>query len=130
MTVYRTTDEQFEAVKDEARKWIEYFGLSEWEIFFRCEHMENLDQARCYANIEGKVCTLELARWQGEACMESEIRKSAFHEVCELLLREMECLALDSDIPCALREKFMIAAKHGVIRRLENSLYRRSKEEA
>lgn len=68
----------FEIFKDEALKWRDLFGLKDWEILFSFRHIENFDQARCYANVEGKICTLELARWHAEACTEEDIRKSAF----------------------------------------------------
>lgn len=113
----------FEIFKDEARKWINLFGLKDWEIIFRFEETEDFDRAICGINWAGKICNLTLARWHSEERTEDEIRKYAFHEVCELLLTEMERIALDEEIPYTERKGLTEAARHGVIRRLENSLF-------
>nr|DAE79003.1 MAG TPA: hypothetical protein [Caudoviricetes sp.] len=121
--IYELEQRHFDIFKDEARKWINLFGLKDWEIFFRFEEMEDFDRALCRTNWAGKVCNLALARWHSEERTEGDIRKYAFHEVCELLLTEMERIALDEEIPYTERKGLAEAARHGVIRRLENSVF-------
>ncbi len=121
--IIELSDAQFLVFKDEARKWINLFGLKDWEIFFRLEETEEFNRAECHINWSGKVCNLVLGRWQTEERSDSELRKIAFHEVCELLLAEMERISLDEEIPYAERKGLAEAARHGVIRRLENSVF-------
>lgn len=121
--IYELEQRHFDIFKDEARKWINLFGLKDWEIFFRFEETEDFDRALCHTNWAGKVCNLTLARWHSEERTEGDIQKYAFHEVCELLLTEMERIALDEEIPYTERKGLAEAARHGVIRRLENSVF-------
>lgn len=129
--MYRTTEEQFEAFKDEARKWIEYFGLSEWEIFFHHKNGSK-ERALCDVHNEGHIAVLSLGReWEAlEEPDEEAVRKCAFHEVCELLLMDDWYIATLEDLSLEQREQLLEKVRHRVIRRLENSLYRKSKEEA
>lgn len=114
---------QFEIFQEEALRWINLFGLKDWEIFLRFEETEEGNRAECRINWLGKICNLVLARWQSHDLTNGEIRKCAFHEVCELLLTEMEKVALDEEIPYTERSGLTEAARHGVIRRLENSVF-------
>ena len=120
------TETQFEVFKEEAGKWLEFFGLKDWEIRFSFEHNDDFDRARCYTNWLGRICTLELARWQSEERSDEEIRKVAFHEVCELLLAEMENISMDEEVPYSERKGLLETSRHGVIRRLENSVFKQS----
>lgn len=121
--IVELSDAQFLVFKNEAQKWINLFGLKDWEIFFRFEGTEEFNRAECRINWSGKVCSLVLGRWQTEEHSDNEIRKCAFHEACELLLAEMERISLDEEIPYAERKGLTEAARHGVIRRLENSVF-------
>lgn len=117
------TEKQFEIFKEECQRWIQLFGLKDWEIFFRFEETEDLNRAECRINWLGKVCNLVLSPWHSEERSEGEIRKYAFHEVCELLFAEMEKIALDEEIPYEERIGLTESARHGVIRRLENPVF-------
>ena len=130
MLTYRTTEEHFEAFQDEARKWIAYFGLSEWEIVFR--HREVDGRAMCDAHSEGHIAVLTLSsEWKTvEEPDEAGVRKSGFHEVCELLLMDDWFAATNTDLTPEQRERQLEKERHRIIRRLENSLYRQSKERA
>lgn len=121
--IVELSDAQFLVFKNEAQKWVNLFGLKDWEIFFRFEETEAFNRAECRINWSGKICNLILGRWQTDERSDGEVRKLAFHEVCELLLAEMERISLDEEIPYAERKGLAEAARHGVIRRLENSVF-------
>lgn len=116
------TDKDFQCFKDEANHWIRFFGLLDWRVDYSFEKLNG-----CYAeirsNFQGKCATIALDRFPEEELSTDQIRKSAFHEVCELLLRELCNVALNDEIPYEEREKLTEIAAHGVIRRLENTVF-------
>lgn len=117
------SEKDFIVFQEEAKKWIEFWGLKDWEVFFKFEHCESLDRAQCWINWRGRICTLVLAKFQPEERTECDIRKMAFHESCELLLHDMEAIALDEEIPHEERKGLTESYRHAVIRRLENSIF-------
>lgn len=119
--MYDLTEEDFQIFKAECKKWLDFFGITEWEISYSFEYLESRAESRIHWR--GKQCTFCLTthspKWD-----KFDARKSAFHEVCELLLTEMEFTALDEEIPYKERKGLTESARHGVIRRLENSVFR------
>lgn len=117
------TGKDFELFKKEAQYWIDAFGLKDWRIYYAFERIEDA-YATCSYHWHGKIATLTLDKWPSETRTDEEIRRSAFHEVCELLLVEMRQFALDEVIPHEERKGLTDSAAHGVIRRLENSVFK------
>lgn len=120
--MYDLTEEDFQIFKTECQKWLDFFGITEWEISYKFEYMDC--RAECRVNWRGRQCILCLTthrpKWE-----KFDVRKSAFHEVCELLLTEMEYTALDEEIPYSERKGLVESERHGVIRRLENSVFQK-----
>lgn len=123
--MYQLSESDFELFKSEANKWIEKFGLKDWSISFAFEHLQD-NYAECRYKWLGRIAVLVLSKWMDEETSKEQIRKSAFHEVCELLLVVMEKTALDEAIPYDERMGLTDSARHGVIRRLENSIFQDS----
>jgi len=111
--MYKTTKKDFAIFKAEAKKWIKYFGLTEWEYYW--EHSDIDSTARCQFNCSEMTALIILAT---EMDVKQDFKLSAFHEVCELLLAPMTDLVL---------EQYSIAKScsvtHNIIHRLENSIF-------
>lgn len=123
--IYELEDHHFEVFKEEARKWMTFWGLTEWEVFFVFSPDEDGCRASCYTKHFDKICHLALNK-RPDLCEppnEISIRKSAFHEVCELLLSSLTFIALDEEIPYTERKGLTESESHAVIRRMENALF-------
>lgn len=118
------TDKDFQCFKDECQYWINRFGLLDWRVDYTFELLKDDCYARYAGNWEGKTATLTLNKLAFQEVSTDQIRKSAFHEVCELLLLELRNIALDEEIPFEERKWLTTCAAHGVIRRLENSVFK------
>lgn len=121
-----STREFFPAFQDEACKWIDRFGLRGWQLEILCQNQEEQPdvgdaKAICRAIQRGRVAQIVLnAEWPDWTSLsEFEVRRSAFHECCELLLMRLEWLAFDrSTTQEAFEEE-----RHIVIRTLENAVF-------
>lgn len=121
MTV--TTKSDFELFKAESEKWIDIFGLKDWEVKYNHRDGNGQDYACFSSNPENRCVTLGLyKKWPKSDKVKKtsdEIRLSAFHEVCHIFL---ETLA-----SCA-RTRFIMSHEldescHGIIRTLERVLF-------
>ena len=89
------TDAEFGVFKTEVLRWVEVFGLNDWEVRVErrpTSQMADLNyMAQCHADLEGMGATISLgAVLPDEYADEREIRNSALHEVLELLLIELD----------------------------------------
>lgn len=116
--MYKTTKKDFAEFKGEVGYWKLYFGLLNWEV--ECCHADaEGSRARCWVDIPGRMATLELALSWNETPQKNSIKLSAFHEICELLLRDL------SGMCEAFYSKRLVDQKtHDVIRRLENTIFK------
>ena len=118
----RTTSRDFEIFKREAELWIGRLGLTDWSVDFF--HSDNPDGRPCRAwfrgEIEGRFCLIGLSPdWSGIKITDEAVRKSAFHEVCEVMLMPLAWVA-----ECRYaREEEIPEATHTIIRRFENLFY-------
>lgn len=114
----------FELFKTECLKWIEIFGLKGWKVGF--EHKETND-AYAHVKVDGIVdrfVIFVLNSKPDETDLHYDVKKTAFHEVCELLLWRMEYIGTCRYVqPEELPEE-----RHNIIRILENSFYKMYKE--
>ena len=117
--VYKATKKDFELFRKEAEKWIKYLGLLNWEVRY-CYDIDNDCRASCTADNNGRIATLAFSLHWPYKPKTSEIRLVAFHEVAELLLEPLEHIANS----IYRNQGEFEAAKHDVIRTLENTLFR------
>ena len=117
------TEKDFSIFKEEAKKWIDTFGLKDWDVTFDFSLLEN-SRAECCVNWHGKAALITLGQFPRGEMTQEDVRKSAFHEVCELLLSDMEFTALNEEILHAERKLMTEVARHAVIRRMENSIFK------
>ncbi len=118
---YKTTKKDFVLFKQEVRKWIDILGLKSWDLDI--VHKNNGDMPSavgwCRFNLIGRCATIGLAeKWELEITDKS-IRKTAFHEVSELLTARLNVVASERCITQAEIEESV----HELIRTLENVLW-------
>ena len=116
----KTTAKDFKLFKEECQKWIDFFGLKGWEVYFEHNKDEDIYIARLRPDVENKTCTIVLAvDWGNSPLDKRELKKTAFHEVVELFLSRFRYLALRRDI----RETEIIEENHHIVRTLENIIF-------
>lgn len=111
--------------KNECAIWIKLMQLGgEWEFF--CEPISNAD-------VRAQTCVYDSAR-QVKFQMNmhthdnfnldyKDVQKTAFHEVCEVLLYDLERIARLEDISAEQKEAMLIRTRHKVIHHLEKLFY-------
>jgi hypothetical protein len=123
--VYKTSKRHFKLFRDEVLMFIDIFGLMGWEVYF--EHKKYLSnvQAVCITNQQGRTCTIALStEWIALKPTDLEVRRAAFHEVCELLLSRLNTFAKYRFV----RESQIDEECHNLIRILERVLWKKYHE--
>jgi hypothetical protein len=119
-----TTRQHFDVFKAECKKWLDYFGLKGWQIDYLHDKAEG-NRACVGWKITGRVATITLATewedWRSVPITDDEIRRVAFHEVCELLLSRMTMMAKNK---IANHEDAVDEESHVIIRTLENVVFK------
>lgn len=115
---YKTTKKDFAEFKKEAEYWIEYFGLKNWQVTFSHKIMNDA-RADCVVDMSGRICVLGLAIPFQNIPIQYEIKKCAFHEVCEILL-----CPLDNYAKFGYGSQLVEEKTHDIIRRLENTIFK------
>lgn len=116
----KTTKKHFEIFKAECQKWIDFFGLYEYSINFK--HKKIIERGQAFAKINTSeywcIFTLNI-EWYKIETTEEEIKKSAFHEVCHLLLERL--------VYCGTcrytTEEEIISSVESIIKRMENCVF-------
>ena len=124
MTVYKTTQEDFQVFKEAVVYWQNRLGLLNWHIYTR--HRPKLEvQAQCATNLSGRCATITLSKVlynYDEPPGEAAIRRMAFHEICELFLARIDICARTRFV----QEGEIEEARHEIIRTLEKVIFDRS----
>ena len=119
----KITKRQFKIFKKEARKWLKYFGMKDWSVYFEQKELEE-SRAQCIFNCVGGIATLSLAKSWNEISdkfvTDKIIQRTAFHEVCELLLARLNDMVSQR---FNLNEGDVEEEIHRIIRILENSVW-------
>ena len=117
-----TTKKQFEIFKQEVLVWLDFFGMKGWQVHFL--HKKTDARARIIFNCVGRIATFVLsADWselEGIQFTDHDIRKCAFHEVCELFLGRLNDMATQR---FNLDELDVEEEIHQIIRTLENVIF-------
>ena len=119
--VYKTTKKDFEEFEAECRKWIDFFGMKDWDFFFYHEDPVWTKDCRaaCSTDYCGKLASLFLSPEWSARPIKNEVKKVAFHEVCETLTSQLVALA-ESRFVC---QDEINVANHYIIRVLENTIF-------
>jgi hypothetical protein len=119
----KTTPKHFNLFRKEAIYWIKRFGLIGWDITFIHGEQNEDNLASISFNVAGAWCIFYLnTDWDDNILNNLEVRKSAFHEVCELMHGKFFVLATSRYIS----EDQLHAASHEIIRILENAFFENS----
>lgn len=123
MSELKTTSEQFELFKAECQKWIDIFGLKDWEFYFKHKNHGKGNVAYCCRNSDSRIAELALCEiWPDDPVIsmtDENIRKAAFEEVCHIFLYRLSSNAYARFI----MEHEINEAEHSIIRVLQNTLY-------
>jgi hypothetical protein len=111
------------------KKYIDFFGLYEWELFFS-EDTNSMNRALvCWHTINdrqegsGMIATFQWRRsWiVKKETTKDEIKKVAFHEVLELLLGKVRDFGENKTV---LIPDYVVDEEiHKIIRRIENKVF-------
>jgi len=119
----KTTKKHFEIFKAECEKWIDIFGLKDYEFHFEHKAVGDRNIAECYRNSTSRTARLSLCKVWPERSMvalnDDNIKTSAFEEVCHVLLYSLSSCAYSRHI----MEHEIDEAEHGIIKTLQNVLY-------
>lgn len=115
----KVTKRQFEIFEREIKKWINLFGLNDWEIYIEQDDLEEDVEATCQWDKDNRLCYMKFAKaWDNDSVKltPKEIRATAFHEVLHLLFADIHDMAhgryvVASDIDAAI---------HAIIKNLQN----------
>lgn len=114
-----TTGEQFDLFVAECKRWLDYFGLKQWQVHYDIGDMDRTLADVTYDTL-GMVATMRIAKERSNlSTSDYEIKRSAFHEVCELLLAKMNFVANARYV----QEDEIDIALHEIIRTLENTVF-------
>ena len=118
---YKTTKKDFEVFQKECEKWIEYFGLKGWFIFFQHHELNENNMAELSFHTGTRNAGIHFNASREKKPSLSEIRETAFHEACELLLAPMSDLIFEK----YLQEETQ-GVCHQVIAALRNTIFKES----
>jgi hypothetical protein len=121
---HKTTTEHFELFKQEHQKWVDFFGLKEWKVYYIHGGSEDDGNSLAWSIFNAdnsRIVTIGLTVDLGETIpTEHLIMESAFHEACEMLLYKLYILGIQR----FLRVEELEEARHEVIRTLENAVFK------
>ena len=116
----KTTNKDFKLFMDSCDRWVDYFGLLDWEVDYFHEELPG-PLAITSAQYKTKAASITMnTEWEDQYKTDAQIKRCAFHEVCELLLMEFNILARSR----YLDEEDIAHAIHTIIQRLTNTVYR------
>ncbi len=114
-----TTKKDFEIFKEECEKWLDYFGLKDWNCYYYHEKLDK-DDAQTIGSINDKQAVIKLNTEWSEKDDGYELKKTAFHEVIEVLLIKLRCMA-EGTYPA--NEYTIDEECHSIIYRLTHTIF-------
>ena len=120
---YKITKAHFDIFKKECSKWIKYFGLLDWEVNIREEKRKVNYLAQTSVSFHNRIATIKVVKdWRQFETTNKEIKKTAFHEICEVMFYNVRYLAEAR----FLTENEIDPEIHKLIRILENTVFEES----
>jgi len=114
----KLSKENFEFFKKECLSWTRFFGIYQWDCRFIFEDDDDA-MARIEWGVEDGIACFYLAKkWDKDEVSDYNLSLCAFHEVCELLLSELNDMARRCN-----KDRMTNGAIHRVIRTLENTIF-------
>lgn len=128
----KLTDQMFTIFKDECDRWIDFFGIKNWDLSIIKQDMGNEEYCVVAAltyDVQNHVGTIAINNSirlaSPDVNVVEEIRRAAFHEVMELIFSETRELATSRYITETSVDKSI----HNCIVLFENTVYKTMKVE-
>ena len=117
----KTTKKDFEIFKEECDKWIKFFGLTDWRIAYEWIDIETSNANNTYDS-QYKWSVITFSKNYDSFYSETNVKKTAFHEVCHLLVSGFEFLYSQE----FRNESMLNRESESFCRIMENSVFKQS----
>jgi len=119
--MYITTKADFKEFRAEVEFWVKIFGLHDFYIEVQHDQTSDTDLATTYFVLEGKHALITLQKnWGADPPYKDQIKRTAFHEVAEILLSSLWLLACKREFS----EDEIERERHAIINRLDHGLWK------
>lgn len=114
----------FPLFEKECSYWLSYFGMFDWRVSFHEDALPSGNVAETRMEHVAKVAYIMWnTAYPYEVNDEESVKRTAFHEACELLLGSLYHQATVNGVT-DYHDDMISKAGHDIIRRLENTVYR------
>lgn len=120
------TSKHFDLFVKECEKWQQRLSLLDWEIMYEHQACEGPNRGEAFFSTYSRCATIRLNTKWNRKVTGYNICKCAFHEMCELLLGELNDIGTNKR---AHTLDDVVTEVHRVIRVLENTLFKMSLSE-
>lgn len=116
----KTTRTHFKYFNQQVLQWVNFFGLSSsWEVSTHHVDLPDKNMAETTCDYPAKMATIYLGKeWPDMKVTEEELDKTAFHEVCELILDLLDTMAKIS-----VKHDAVDTARHTIIQTLTSAVW-------
>ncbi len=115
----KTSKKDYELFKKECRKWRDILGLMNWEICWVHDKIDETSRAEIVADPTSRIAVITLnTEWSTDIVTDNLIKRTAFHEIMELLLAQLGLFG-----NYYISEGLVEEEIHKIIRTLENVLF-------
>ena len=116
---YKTTAKHFKLFCDTATYWLKRLGVLDYEVEYQHVALEGLGQTEY--DVINRWAEMRLSADFGKTVpTDREIKATAFHEVIELMMAELICIASSR---YGVSGDDIERAKHRIIRQIENAFF-------
>jgi len=117
----KTTKKQFAEFEEACHKWIDFFGLKDWEVDIKHSRLPDEDtNSQVTRDYDAKYACVIFNTDLGNKFKDDDFKKVAFHEICHILLGELGDLAGRRFIT----PDELVNQEHTIVHRLCNSVYK------
>ena len=118
----KTSKQDFECFRSEVGKWIEIFGLKDWDVSVLHRLCDEDDYTAwvTFGSFGTQIANIHLNKKCDSVVTRDEIRRAAFHEVCHVLLYKL-CYYVENRF--GVQKSLFEQETHSLITTLENVLW-------
>lgn len=120
--ILKTTEKHFKIFQAECKKWIDYFGLKNWQVYYAHREINGRAEARfnCVDGIANLTLNIKWDEISKDLLNDKTVKRTAFHEICELLFGRIHDMVGQR---FGLIEEDVGEEIHRIIRILENTMF-------
>jgi len=112
------TKKQINYFNSRINYWKNKLGVTDYRIDKNVNNFDDNALAKTSVNIEMGVARITLTKSLSYKCSDNELDLAAFHEICEVIIGEMNCY-----MRSMFKAELANEVGHRIIRRLENTVY-------